>query len=439
MRKSFHWSPRPHKRHTWSDREGSDVSAIQDQSFPKPTTASAASLNQIAVAGTVALLGISYMFNSMDRQVFPALLSAIIPQDGLTLPQAGFVSTAFTVMVAIFGALSGWFMARFGRKAVQVGGLFAYSIFTLITPFATGFTTLSIYRTLTGAGEALQVGAVYACLGGYFAGRRGTFMGMVQAFFGLGALLGPVVGARLFVWSGAWQIPFYVFGATAILVALLIATAVPREFSDASESAAVTGVSASDRALSALPSRNVLIVTAAFFLVGTSFFSYTSLYATYLHDQLGFSIFEAGTSLGMYGVGALGGVFGGWLGERLGRLGVLTCLLVLAASGFALFNLAVSASAHAVLSLIFGLMISGFLFARLMSVLQLSAHPDRIGAVVAFGLGGFYTPGPCAGYLFGKLVVLFGWGAASIAMVALPALSAAALMSLFDMRKMRAA
>jgi hypothetical protein len=94
MRKSFHWSPRPHKRHTWSDREGSDVSAIQDQSFPKPTTASAASLNQIAVAGTVALLGISYMFNSMDRQVFPALLSAIIPQDGLTLPQAGFVSTA---------------------------------------------------------------------------------------------------------------------------------------------------------------------------------------------------------------------------------------------------------------------------------------------------------------------------------------------------------
>lgn len=84
-------------------------------------------------------------------------------------------------------------------------------------------------------------------------------------------------------------------------------------------------------------------------------------------------------------------------------------------------------------------MISGFLFARLMSMLQLSAHPDRIGAVVAFGLGGFYTPGPCAGYLFGKLVVLFGWGSASMIMVALPALIAAALMSFLDMRKMRAA
>jgi DHA1 family inner membrane transport protein len=141
----------------------------------------------------------------------------------------------------------------------------------------------------------------------------------------------------------------------------------------------------------------------------------------------------------MYGVGALGAVIGGWLGERCGRAGVLVSFLVLAATGFALFNLAESAAAHAALSMLFGLMISGFLFARLMSMLQLSAHPDKLGAVVAFGLGGFYAPGPFAGYLFGKLVVVFGWGAASIVIVAVPALIAAALMSLFDMRKMRAA
>jgi MFS family permease len=331
-------------------------------------------------------------------------------------------------------------MARFGRKAVLVGGLVAYSLFTFITPLATGFVTLATYRTLTGAGEALQVGAVFACLGGYFGKRRGTFMGVIQAFFGLGALLGPVVGARLFAWSGAWQVPFYAFGVAGIIMALIITVTVPRAFSDASEPASIANTSSDhDRSFSALLSANVLLVTAAFFLVGTSFFSYTSLYATYLHNQVGFSVSEAGTSFGMYGVGALGAVIGGWLGERCGRAGVLVCLLVLAATGVALFNLAESAAAHAALSVLFGLMISGFLFARLMSMLQLSAHPDKLGAVVAFGLGGFYAPGPFAGYLFGKLVVLFGWGTASIVIVAMPALLAATLMSLFDMRKMRAA
>src|SRR6201987_3205698 len=124
------------------------MSAVPDEWLAKPATASAPPLHQIAVAGIVALLGISYMFNSMDRQVFPALLSAVIPQYGLTLPQAGFVSTVFTVMVAIFGALSGWFMAGVGRKAGLGGGRLGYSLLTLINPLATGFTTLSLYRTL---------------------------------------------------------------------------------------------------------------------------------------------------------------------------------------------------------------------------------------------------------------------------------------------------
>ena len=38
--------------------------------------------------GLVLLLGVSYMFNAMDRQVFPALLGSIRADYGLTLPEA---------------------------------------------------------------------------------------------------------------------------------------------------------------------------------------------------------------------------------------------------------------------------------------------------------------------------------------------------------------
>ena len=82
------------------------------------------------IIGLVLLLGVSYTFNAMDRQVFRALLARILADYGVTLPQDGFASTVFAVNVAIFAALSGWFMAKFGRRYVLLGGLLGYSPFT---------------------------------------------------------------------------------------------------------------------------------------------------------------------------------------------------------------------------------------------------------------------------------------------------------------------
>jgi MFS family permease len=172
------------------------------------------------------------MFNAMDRQVFPALLGSIRADYGLTLPQGGFVSTVFTVNVAIFAALSGWFMARFGRRHVLLGGLVGYSLFT---PFATGFVSLTLLRALTGVGEALQVDAVFACMGAYFGARRGAAMGAMQTFFGLGAFLAPVLGTRLESWANSWSASFYVYGIAGIAMAFIAAVAIPQEFTDAGQ------------------------------------------------------------------------------------------------------------------------------------------------------------------------------------------------------------
>jgi MFS family permease len=210
-----------------------------------------------------------------------------------------------------------------------------------------------------GAGEALQVGAVFACLGGYFGERRGTFMGIIQAFFSLGTLLGPILGARLFTWSGAWETPLYVFGGASWW---------PSSVRSAAGSWAGLGASR-------------------------------------------------------------------WAGAR-GRVGVFSRARHNRVRPVQYRRLAGGAcSALAVVRL------AGqrCLFARLMSMLQLSAYPARIGAVVALGLAGFYTPGPFAGYFFGKLVEVLGWGPAAIFTVVLPAVIAASLMGFFDMRSMRSA
>jgi MFS transporter, DHA1 family, inner membrane transport protein len=385
--------------------------------------------------GLVLLLGVSYMFNAMDRQVFPALLGSIRAEFGLTLPEAGFVSTVFTVNVAIFAALSGWFMARFGRRYVLLGGLLCYSLFTLLTPLATGFVSLTVLRALTGVGEALQVGAVFACMGAYFGTRRGAAMGAMQTFFGLGAFLGPVLGTRLESWAGSWSISFYAYGMAGIVMAIVAAMAIPTEFTDAGP--IPSRASNAEMPIASIWTRNLVLSAVSFGFVGFSFFSYSALYANYAHTVLGFSVVDAGAALGMYGIGAMLGVFGGWLGDKISNRSIIGGLLLMATAGFILFDGVPQFGLHLLLSLVFGLTMSGFLFTRFMSVVQRSVDPSQIGYAGAVALAAFYLPGPFAGWLFGKLVETAGWSIASVLVVVGPPLLGVVLMSLYDFSKMR--
>ena len=391
--------------------------------------------NMRRAIGLVVLLGVSYMFNAMDRQVFPALLGSIRADYSLTLPEAGFVSTVFTVNVAIFAALSGWFMARFGRRYVLLGGLVCYSLFTFLTPFATGFVSLTVLRALTGVGEALQVGAVFACMGAYFGARRGAAMGAMQTFFGLGAFLGPVLGTRLETWTNSWSTSFYAFGLAGIAVAVLAAVVIPIEFTDAGPSP--SPVLAMETPTHSIWTRNLILSAISFGCVGFSFFSYSSLYANYAHTVLGFSVVDAGSAFGMYGIGAMLGVFGGWLGDKMSNRSILGGLLLMATAGFVLFDDVPQFRLHLVLSLTFGLTMSGFLFTRFMSVVQRSVEPSQIGYAGAVALAAFYIPGPFAGWLFGKLVESAGWSTASLLVVVGPPLLGVVLMSLYDFSKMK--
>ena len=385
--------------------------------------------------GLVLLLGVSYMFNAMDRQVFPALLGSIRAEYGLTLPEAGFVSTVFTVNVAIFAALSGWFMARFGRRYVLLGGLVGYSLFTLLTPLATGFVSLTVLRALTGVGEALQVGAVFACMGAYFGARRGAAMGAMQTFFGLGAFLGPVLGTRLESWAGSWSVSFYAYGVGGIAMAIVAAVIIPLEFTDAGPAPSLARNAGMQT--ESIWTRNLVLSAVSFGFVGFSFFSYSALYANYAHTVLGFSVVDAGAAFGMYGIGAMLGVFGGWLGDKISNRSIIGGLLLMATAGYVLFDGVPQFKLHLLLSLVFGLTMSGFLFTRFMSVVQRSVDPGQIGYAGAVALAAFYLPGPFAGWLFGKLVETAGWSTASLLVVVGPPLLGVVLMSLYAFSKMR--
>jgi MFS family permease len=372
----------------------------------------------------LAVLGLSYILNSMDRQALPALLEEIKRDYQLTLAQGGLLSTAFAINIALFGACGAWFMTRFGRRATMIGGILSYSLFTFLTPLAASYTGLVTYRALTGAGEALHICAMFSCVGAYFGARRGAAIGAVNACFGIGAFLGPVLAALLFAQIGSWRMPFYIFGVAGVGVALLIWLLVPREFSEARDVEGTTGSSQGSGGPRMLMNRNLLVSGLSFALVGLGFFAFTSLYATYLRTQLGFSTGEASTLFGLYGIGSLGGFFCGWLGDKWGKRGLLAAILGLSLIGFLLFHGPRTYAAQGALSLCFGLLVSGYLYPRLMSVLQRNVPSSHINYATPIAMVAFYTPGLIAGYLFGRLIESLGWNIASLLVIALPPLLA---------------
>lgn len=375
-----------------------------------------------SAVAALTVLGISYVLNSIDRQALPALLGEINRDYQLTLAQGGLLSTVFAINIAIFGACGAWFMKRFGRRATIVGGILSYSLFTCLTPLASTFAGLATYRALTGAGEALHICAMFSCVGAYFGARRGAAIGTINACFGIGAFLGPVLAAFVLSQTGSWRIPFYIFGIAGVGVALLVWLLVPKEFSEARDlEGAVTSPQRADRPLP-LINRNLLISALSFALIGLSFFAFISLYATYLRTQLGYSTGDASTLFGLYGIGALSGFFCGWLGDKWGKHGLLAVTLALALVSFLLFHGPTTYAAQGMLSVCFGLLVSGYLYPRFVSVLQRNVPASHINYATPIAMVAFYTPGLVAGYLFGRLVESFGWNTASLLVIALPPL-----------------
>jgi MFS family permease len=370
----------------------------------------------------LAVLGVSYVLNSIDRQALPALLGEISRDYHLTLAQGGLLSTVFAINIAIFGACGAWFMKRFGRRATIVGGILFYSLFTCLTPLATSFTGLATFRALTGAGEALQICAMFSCVGAYFGARRGAAIGAINACFGIGAFLGPVLAVFLLSQTGSWRIPLYSFGIAGVGIALLVWLMVPREFSEARDLEGAVASPQSGGAPLLLINRNLVVSALSFALTGLGFFAFTSLYATYLRTQLGYSAADASTLYGLYGIGSLGGFFCGWLGDKWGKRGFLAVTLALSLVGFLLFHGPTAYAAQGMLSLSFGLLVSGYLYPRLVSVLQRNVPASHVNYATPIAMVSFYAPGLVAGYLFGRLIESFGWNTASLLVIALPPL-----------------
>src|SRR5262245_613114 len=90
----------------------------------------------------------------VDRICISTAKEGITHDLGLTDKQFGWVLSAFALGYALFQAPGGWLADRFGPRRVLTLVVAAWSFFTGLTGWASGYVAMLVVRFWFGAGEA---------------------------------------------------------------------------------------------------------------------------------------------------------------------------------------------------------------------------------------------------------------------------------------------
>lgn len=367
----------------------------------------------------------SYAINAMDRQIFPLLAPEVRREYGFSLGTIGFLSTVFTLGMAAAGVVTASLLSRFSRKNVLQIGIAIFSAGTALTVVSAGFFDMLVYRAATGVGEAMQLTVLLAIAVNYYARSRGTAVGAINFFFAVGAIIGPIAGGLLLNAYQSWRVPMVVYGLIGFAAMALVASAVKPWFSETH--GAIDRVA--DRGgASTLLNRNTVLLTAMSVMGGLVIYGYLGMYPTFLREGLNYAPATAGTVMSIYGLGALGSIGGGWLGDRFSpRLVLGGAFLGAATIGYLLFHGSPLFATQSTLSFMWGVVISGILYVNLAGYQVKALQPGLASRGSGIFVTSLYASGALAGYSMGWLAGRAGWVTAGEIQISLVSLIGAAL------------
>lgn len=349
----------------------------------------------------------SYVINAMDRQLFPLLAPDVRREYGFSLANTGLLSTIFTLGLAVAGVPTGYLLARLSRKVVLQAGIAIFSAGTILTVLSTGFADMLAYRAATGIGEAMQFTVLLAIVANYFAGRRAAAIGWINFCFALGSIISPVLGGFARDAYQSWRVPMLLFGCLGLLAIVVVALTVKPWFtemrSSPNEGAVLGGAST-------VFNRNTILLTLMSLIGGLVIYGYLGMYPTFLREGLHYSSTEAGSVMSAFGIGAMGSLAGGWLGDRWSpRLllgGAFLCSGVL---GYFLFRGSQSMAVQAMLSFAWGFIASGTIHVNLAGYHVKAVRSGLASRAAGIFVTSLYGSAAIAGYLMGFIATHGGW------------------------------
>jgi len=198
--------------------------------FDHATGASAAG-DQARRAGDVGLIKaltfLMFMMFAMTTDSVGVIIPKIIAEFHLSMKAAGSFQYATMAGIALAALFLGFLADALGRKATIVLGLLLFALNALL--FATGsqFGFFLVLLFVSGVAIGVFKTGALALIGDISASTREhtTTMNAVEGFFGLGAIIGPLIVARLLLSGASWKWLYVIAGGLCVglmLVAILV-------------------------------------------------------------------------------------------------------------------------------------------------------------------------------------------------------------------------
>jgi len=315
-----------------------------------PMAASAASVQTRTRWMILAMLFAITTINYADRATISIAGPEIKKELGLSAVQMGFIFSAFAWSYVVAQLPGGWLLDRFGSKITYFFSIFLWSTFTLFTGaagfFAGGAAVAFLFalRMLVGAAEAPSFPGNSRIASAWFPTHE---RGLAAAVFNSAQYFATVLFAPIMGWlvhNYGWHSVFYVMGGLGILMAFAWLKTIygPKEHpginaeelryiqeggalvdlesGNGNKQAAAVNTLACIKEL--LSNRMLLGVYIGQYCITTLTYFFLTWFPVYLVQERHMTILKAGFVASLPAIaGFLGGIFGGWLSDRLAKAG----------------------------------------------------------------------------------------------------------------------
>ncbi len=336
-------------------------------------------------------LSFSHFLNDMMQSLIVAIYPLLKGEFHLSFVQIGTITLTYQICASLLQPLIGIYTDKHPKPYSLSAGM-GFTLVGIVTlAFAPNYTSVLAAAALIGAGSAIfhpESSRIARLASG---GRHGLAQSIFQVGGNAGSAMGPLLAAWIILPQGQPSLAWFAIAAVvAIVVLARVGGWYKRQHIDRPKAAAISAAIAP-----VSPARVRWSIAVLVLLIFSKYFyvaSITSYFSFYLIDRFHISVRSAQLHLFVFLLAmALGTLFGGPLGDRIGRKRVIW-VSILGIAPFTLMLPYVALMWVGILTFIIGLILSSAFSAIVVFAQELM--PGNVGAVsglffgFAFGIGG---------------------------------------------------